>query len=219
MRLPAGVRRVVSAPMASNTYVVPTRTPGRCLVVDPGLDEPGIAAVLDATGLEPEAVLCTHGHFDHIGSAAGLQARSGAPLYLHRADARIARSANFLLMACRIDARITMPALDHLVEDGCEVPLAGGDVATFVHTPGHTPGSCLIEYEGIVFTGDTIYRDTTGVAGLPGEDAARLRASILAVWDRIGDDRPILPGHGGAGRFGDVKRSNRALRESLDLAA
>ena len=213
----AQVRRVVNDHVAANTYVVPTRAPGRCLLIDPGLSEAAIAAVLDETGLVPEAILCTHGHFDHLGSAAAFRARFGAPVYLHAADRRVARSANFLLMACKIDRRIEVPAIDHAVADGAVVALAGGDEAKFTHVPGHTPGSCLIGYGDAVFTGDTIYRDTTGMVKFPGEDPERLRESILSVWERIGEDRTIFPGHGGAGRFGEVKRRNAALRALLGL--
>jgi hydroxyacylglutathione hydrolase len=206
------IERVVDPHLRANTYVVETGAEGEVVVIDPGLDWDGVRAAVGDRRVV--AIACTHGHFDHVGSAHELQQASGAPLYLHRGDAKVLRSANFLLMACKIDQRITVPKVDHLVEDGATVELAGGPLR-FIHTPGHTPGSCLIEFRGTLFTGDTIYRDKVGMAEFPGEDSDVLRASILAVWDRLDDALWTCPGHGGMGRLGDIKRDNRALREFL----
>ena len=206
------IERVSDAHLRANTYVVETGAEGEVVVVDPGLDWD---AVRDAVGdRRVAAIALTHGHFDHVGSAHELQQASGAPLHLHRGDAKVLRSANFLLMACKLEQRITVPTVDRLVEDGAAVELAGGPLR-FIHTPGHTPGSCLLEFRGTLFTGDTIYRDKVGMAEFPGEDKDVLRASILAVWDRLDDALWTCPGHGGMGKLGDIKRDNRALREFL----
>lgn len=208
------IERVVDAQLRANTYVVETEAAGEVVVIDPGLDWDGVREAVGDRRVA--AIALTHGHFDHVGSAHGLQQASGAPIYLHRGDAKVLRSANFLLMACKLEQRITVPKIDHLVEGGAAVELAGGPLR-FIHTPGHTPGSCLIEFRGTLFTGDTIYRDKVGMAEFPGEDKDVLRASILAVWDRLDDDLWACPGHGGMGRLGDIKRGNRALREFLAL--
>lgn len=208
------IERVIDEHLRANTYVVETAASGEVVVIDPGLDWKAVRAAVGDRRVA--AIACTHGHFDHVGSAHELQQASGAPLYLHRGDAKVLRSANFLLMACKLEQRITVPKVDQLVEDGAAVELAGGPLR-FIHSPGHTPGSCLIEFRGTLFTGDTIYRDKVGMAEFPGEDKAVLRASILAVWDRLDDELWACPGHGGMGRLGDIKRENRALREFLEL--
>lgn len=210
------VSRVVHAPVASNTYVCPTSVEGECVVVDPGLDGGAVERELAARELRPAAIVCTHGHFDHIGSASELQARYGAPVYLHSADRRVARSANFLLMACKIDRRIVVPTDVIEAHDGMRVALGSHDL-TFHHSPGHTPGSCMLEFRGALFSGDTIYRDGVGLVDFPGEDKSVLRESILRYWDAFDDELMLHPGHGGSGRLGDVKRRNRALREFAGL--
>ena len=210
------VSRVVNEPVASNTYVCPTSVAGECVVVDPGLSGDAIERELAARDLRPVAVACTHGHFDHIGSASELQARYRVPVYLHAADRRVARSANFLLMACKIDRRIVVPTDVVEAHDGMRVPL-GADVLTFHHSPGHTPGSCMLEFRGALFSGDTIYRDGVGLVDFPGEDKAVLRESILRHWHAFDDGLMLHPGHGGSGRLGEVKRGNRALREFAGL--
>lgn len=207
---------IVDQHLHANTYLAPTRVPGEVVVVDPGLDTEGIAAALERDSLRPVAIACTHGHFDHIASAHELQSEYGAPVLLHRDDLRLARSANFLMMACRIQRRITVPRIDHLVQDGTEISLAG-DPLRFTHVPGHSPGSCLITFRDSIFTGDTIYRDGVGRCDFPGEDAAQLRSSILAVWDRLDVRAWARPGHGRSGRWSELRAENRPLREFLGL--
>ncbi len=210
----ATVSRVVNPHVNSNTYVCTTSVPDECIVVDPGLGSDAVQREIEARDLRPVGIFCTHGHFDHIGSAHDLQAIYGAPVYLHGADRRVARSANFLLMACKIDRRIVVPTDVSEAYDGLTVQL-GSDSLTFHHTPGHTPGSCMISFRGALFSGDTIYRDAVGLVDFPGEDKARLRESILARWHSFDENVTMYPGHGGSGRLGDVKQRNSALREFL----
>lgn len=207
--------RVVSPPFRTNTWIVPGEG-GRCLVIDPGLDAAAVQAALDGAGLAPAAVLLTHGHFDHLGGAAALQARFGVPVHLHRDDVRTARASNFLMMAFGLRERITLPALA-LVEGGGEVA-AAGLAARFVHAPGHTPGSCVVTVGDRAFTGDTLYADGVGLAALPGEDAAQLRATLERLLAALPDGAIVHPGHGGDAPLGEVRRSNRALRAFLGLA-
>jgi len=211
------VERVRNGVFTSNSYICATADPGSCILVDPGLDRPLIDAALERSGLQPRAVLCTHGHFDHVGSAGDYQRRFDIPVYLHRADTRTARGANFLMMAFKINARIVLPTFE-LVDDGTTLQ-AGGDELRYLHVPGHTPGSSVVLFRGHAFTGDTLYRDGVGLVSLPGEDETQLRQSILGLWDRLPDDTDVHPGHGGAGPFGAIKRENTALRRFVALDA
>ena len=217
--LPEGAHRVVNDHVASNTYVCATG-PGECMVVDPGLSGEAIERTIAEVGPRLTGIFCTHGHFDHLGSAHELRERHAAPVHLHRADLRLARQANFLLMACRIGRRINVPVVDVPVGDSFTTEV-GGDPLRFVPVPGHTPGSCLIEWRGALFSGDTIYRDGVGLVDFPGEDKHLLRDSVLANWDAFPDSHLLLPGHGSSGLLGDVKRDNAALRKLIgrDLRA
>jgi hydroxyacylglutathione hydrolase len=212
----ADVSRVVNAYLPSNTYVCATSVPGECIVVDPGLDAEAVLREIESRALRPAGVFCTHGHFDHIGSAHDVAERYDTRIYLHRDDRRVARSANFLLMACKIDRRIVVPTAVTEAFDGMPVRI-GADTLTFHHAPGHTPGSCMIEFRGALFSGDTIYRDGVGLVDFPGEDEKVLRESIARHWDAFDEDLTLFPGHGGSGRLGDVKRQNAALRAFIGL--
>lgn len=207
--------RVRNAVFGSNTYLCPTQTPGGCVLVDPGLDDTSIDLALAESGLTPAAIVCTHGHFDHVGSASIYQERFGLPVYLPRMDVQTANRSNFLMMAFKLSNRITLPRFE-LVDDGFALPI-GGDLLSYRATPGHTPGSSVVTFRGEAFTGDTLYTDGVGLVSLPGEDEEMLKRSILSLWDALGDEVAIRPGHGGSSPLGELKRNNRALRTFLGL--
>jgi hydroxyacylglutathione hydrolase len=207
--------RVRSSVFDSNSYLCPTSVPGECLLVDPGLDGKAIDDALEASGLRPVAVACTHGHFDHVGRAEEYQRRLGIPVYLHRDDTRTASGSNFLMMAFKVPARITLPRFS-LVEGGAPVRV-GADELRWIHTPGHTPGSCVVLFQGVAFTGDTLYRDGIGLVSLPGEDEALLRRSIEGLWSDLPAATLVCPGHGGSAPFGEIQVGNRPLRRFLGM--
>jgi glyoxylase-like metal-dependent hydrolase (beta-lactamase superfamily II) len=210
-----GVWAVTAGAFPSNSYICATAAPGGAILIDAGLDGPAIDRALDELGLAPAHVLCTHGHFDHLGSARYFQQKYGAAVHLHRLDFKTARTNNFLLMAMRLPARIELPDLI-AVDDGHRVEI-GGRVLTYRHSPGHTPGSCVITLDDNMFTGDTLYSRGVGLSKLPGEVPETLRASIIALWDEL-PRYTVHPGHGPSAAGSEIRRGNGALRAFLGLS-
>jgi glyoxylase-like metal-dependent hydrolase (beta-lactamase superfamily II) len=203
--------------LSSNSYICPTTTPGKCILIDPGTDWGAIEAGLDEAHLTPLAVFCTHGHFDHLGSVEHFRVQFGTDVYLHGSDAKIARSSNFMMMALKLPSRIRVPETHIAVDDGF-VWTHGEDRAEIVHVPGHTPGSVVIRINGCAFTGDTLYRDDIWLGSLPEANHANLVESVRRLWTLLPDETVIYPGHGGAATFGEIKRSNEPLRTMLGLS-
>lgn len=209
------VWRVTSGAFPSNAYLCGLGPDHGCVLIDGGLDPQAIDAAVQRLGLRPLAVFCTHGHFDHAGSAAFFQKKYGAPVYLHGADRKILKASNFLLMAFKMEQRIELPEVT-VVADGASIDV-GGWPLTFHPAPGHTPGSCLLELGSALFTGDTIYRSRLGLSKLPGEDHAQLRASIARQWHLLSAERTVYPGHGGCASGAEVAEGNHALRAFMGL--
>jgi glyoxylase-like metal-dependent hydrolase (beta-lactamase superfamily II) len=211
------VWRVTSGAFPSNAYFCEAGVPGGGILIDPGLDAPAIDAELTELGLRPHQVFCTHGHFDHTGGASHFQQRYGCQVFLHRADARTVASSNFLLMALRIPQRV--PAADiTLVDDDFCADIAG-EPLRFRRAPGHTPGSCVLEFGDAWFTGDTLYRRGLGLNHLPGEDQDALRTTLLGLWPELGAARTVYPGHGDPADGETVRTDNHALTAFLGLVA
>jgi hydroxyacylglutathione hydrolase len=211
------VWQITSGVFPSNAYFCEADVPGGGVLVDPGLDGPAIDAQLAELGLRPHQVFCTHGHFDHVGGAAHFQQRYGCEVFLHRADIRTMRSANFLLMALRIPTRVTAADVTP-VDDGFCADIAGQPLR-FLPTPGHTPGSCVLELGSAWFTGDTLYRRGVGLNRLPGEDRAALRTTVLGLWPQLTPGRMVYPGHGEPADGETVRTGNAALTAFLGLVA
>jgi glyoxylase-like metal-dependent hydrolase (beta-lactamase superfamily II) len=209
------VWRVTSGEFPSNAYLCGIGD-GKCILIDGGLDPAAIDAVVQELALTPTAVFCTHGHFDHAGSAAHFQKAYGCPVYLHGADRKLLKASNFLLMAFKLASRIEQPTEITAVVSDQSVDVAG-HALTFHGAPGHTPGSCVIEFGNALFTGDTIYTRGVGLSHLPGEQPDILKQSILALWPMLTADRVVYPGHGGCASGAEVRATNRALLEFLGL--
>lgn len=208
---------VINGVFPSNCYISGTAVPGECLIIDPGLDPAPIDAILAELQLIPRAVLCTHGHFDHVGSAAYFQRKYVCNVYMHSNDIKTLRSSNFLLMAFKIPARVEIPEIRAIESTDFFVKVSGTAVR-FHPVPGHTPGSCLIELGNSIFSGDTIYSRGVGLSKLPGEQPEMLRQSILSIWDRFPDHTIIRPGHGDEASLGWIKQNNYRLLDFLQLS-
>jgi hydroxyacylglutathione hydrolase len=179
--------------------------------------------ILDENHLTPAAVLLTHGHVDHIWSAQKVADMYGCPAYIHPED-------RFMLTDPIKDfgpaglgklAQIAFGALfrepKQVVEldrDGDKVDV-GGVTVTVDHTPGHTRGSVVFRVsdgpEDVVFTGDTLFRQSVGRTDLPGGSGRALLGSIVTKLLVLDDDTVVLPGHGEKTTIGAERRTNPFL--------
>lgn len=207
---------ITAGSFSSNSYIASDGTSDGAVLFDVGLDETAIMAGLQALGRRPSAIYCTHGHFDHVGTAASLQRRYGLQVFLHEADAKTSKANNLLLMLLNSSERVEEPEYT-LVTNGFEANV-GPDRVRFRHSPGHTPGSCVITLRSHLFTGDTIYSRGIALAKTPGEKKSQLRATILELWDAL-PDFVVHPGHGPSSPGAVLQTANGPLRAFLGLEA
>lgn len=203
----------------ANCYLLATGRDADCVIVDPGQDAaPGISEALGEYGLTPVGVLATHGHFDHIFSAAEVADAHGVPVYIHPADRHLLADPlagiGPQLAAMFGEVELSEPA--KVVElDGNPLELAGLKF-TVDDAPGHTPGSVLYRVdteEGgqIALTGDVLFAGAIGRTDLPGGDGAAMQRSLQEKILPLDDATVVLPGHGEATTIGDERRSNPFL--------
>ena len=210
----------------ANCFVVAPEAGGQCVVIDPGEDAAErLQALLDEHRLTPVAVLLTHGHLDHMASAAAICRAADIPAYIHPADEYMLDDPLAALSAELRAALAGMPKdgfrpdevlpLADLLEPGlADLPL------TVDHLPGHTGGSVVYRFAGdgdrpeILFTGDTLFAGSIGRTDLPGGSMDQELASIA---DRVlsrADDAVVLAGHGPATTVGNERTSNPFLTPS-----
>lgn len=198
--------------IATNCYIFWEDGDNRCGVVDPGGDGEQLAAYLQGQGLEPQAILLTHSHFDHILGIPGLRAQwPQLPIYCHPADADETQKTVEMFGS-------TFPTVAsfgnlHPYREGDRVNI-GPITLEVLETPGHTPGSITLKGEGVLFTGDTLFRGSIGRTDLEGGSYQQIMASLKKLASLPGDYQ-VCPGHEGLSTLDEERRSNYYLLQAM----
>lgn len=201
--------------LGTNCYVLYGAAPGRCVVVDPGMYRPNeeerFFAFLADNGLEPDAVLLTHAHFDHVWGVTALLKRFSCPVYMNSADEPVLRSCEASIRPLGLKNRLEIFPWQP-VSDGTKLTLAGFSWEV-IGTPGHTPGGVCwwCPEERLLLSGDTLFAGTIGRSDLPGGDYDHLIRSILERLMVLPSDTQVLPGHGYATSIGRESMTNPFL--------
>jgi len=207
---------LVVGPIQANCYLLGCPETREALVIDPGDEPERIAKCLARHGLRPVAYFHTHGHIDHVGGTAGLKARFGGRILLHRADLFLYQNAREHALDFGIQVPATLP-VDHFVDDGEEI--AWGQVkGRVMHTPGHSPGGICLrvpenEGPGRVITGDTLFAGGIGRTDLPGGSMSQLLRSIRERLLTLPDATVVASGHGPLSTIGEERHTNPFLQE------
>ncbi|TFD61749.1 MBL fold metallo-hydrolase [Cryobacterium suzukii] len=176
----------------NNVWIVGDDT--ECVVIDAAHDAD---AILKAVGdRKLLAILCTHGHNDHIGAAASVSAATGAPVWLHPADT--------MLWEMVLPADAAASPRPNALEDGQRIAVAGIELEV-LHTPGHSPGSvCFSSPElGTVFSGDTLFHGGPGATGRSFSDFPTIIDSITTALLTLPAATVVRTGHGQSTLIGD----------------
>jgi hydroxyacylglutathione hydrolase len=200
-------------PFQQNCSLVIDEDSRLAAVVDPGGDVARIREAIRQTEVTVEKILLTHGHIDHAGGAAELRDSLGVKIVgPHKADQFLLDNlpesgARFGMLA----ARAVTP--DLWLDDGAEITI-GGLAFQVITAPGHSPGSVVYfnAENKFALMGDVLFQGSIGRTDLPRGDHQTLLDSIRNKVFPLGDDVVFLPGHGGAGRIGEERRSNPFLQ-------
>ncbi len=207
-------------PIQENTYIVWDETQ-EAVVVDAGNGSDRENAVVDNFladhGLRPVLAVNTHGHFDHTLGVSHLTQRYGIPFALSEKDRFLLENAQTAgsLFGVKIGP---MPAAIDLDLDRTPEIRFGETTLQVIHTPGHTPGHVALfePAEGVLFTGDTLFRESIGRTDLPGGDYSWIMRSILDRLLPLGDAVRVYPGHGPETTLGHEALYNPFIVEVLN---
>lgn len=186
------IKNLTTGGYASNCFLVIEG--GDAVLVDATVPGNVLKETLDALHCRLHAILLTHGHFDHMLTLEELKKEFAVPVYLHADEADAPADATKNASAFFFGRGFTFPSADLLLKGG-EALSFGNLSLSVMHTPGHTRGSVLYLFDGIAFTGDTIFARGYGRTDLFGGNAAQLRASLQAI-STLPSNTVIYPGHG-----------------------
>ena len=192
------IHRLALGLYQTNCYLIHDEASKSCCVIDPGYEAPAILREADHLGLEVEAILLTHGHFDHVGAVKDMVAETDCDVYICEAD-------------LSLPPMFTNGKLyyTHTYGEGDVLHLAGLAISV-LHTPGHTPGSVCLVCENMMFSGDTLFEGACGRTDIGGS-WPQIQSS-LARLAGLNTDYIVYPGHGGSTTLAMEKRYNPYMR-------
>jgi glyoxylase-like metal-dependent hydrolase (beta-lactamase superfamily II) len=207
------VQMLTVGPIGENCYLLRREGSGRGLVVDPGEEPDRILAAAGEMGVEIEAILITHCHFDHIGAVAPVATVTGAPVYCPKLEAAVLADVMSYVPFPGIGPYDGYEA-DETVKGGEELKLAGLTVDV-IATPGHSPGHVTYSVRGeeAIFCGDVLFQGSVGRVDLPGGDGPTLLRSIRALLESHSPETGVYPGHMGTTTLGAERAGNPFLAE------
>ena len=214
------IARLTFNPIQENTYIIWDESL-QAAVIDAGNMGEKENAILDKfiadNGLTLKLALNTHGHFDHLLGVNHLTTTYGAEFALSSKD-------EFLLKTSSVSAELfgvragDMPEKIDIDLDGMESIKVGSVELKIIATPGHTPGHVAFfePQSKVLFTGDTLFRESIGRTDLPGGDYSWIMRSILDNLLPLGDEVTIYPGHGEESTIGHESMYNPFIVEVLN---
>ncbi len=205
------VRSFTVGPVQENAYIVRAASDaGHAVMIDPGDEAERLLGAAEALGVEIDAILITHCHFDHIGAVAPVARASGAPVYCPKIEQPVL--ADIMSWVPPGFGPFESYEAEHTLAGGERLSLAGLEIEVIL-TPGHSPGHVTYAVAGALLSGDVLFQGSVGRVDLPGGDWPTLERSIAGLLKRFPAETVVYPGHMGATTLGREHDANPFLSE------
>ena len=201
------VEKFVTGIISTNCYLVINEDTKQAVVIDPAACPSYLMSHIKSEGLKVEAILLTHGHFDHIMGIDGFLSEFDVPVYVHEDDAD-AMEDPALNQFSTYTSGYTFGKAQYL-RDRQTLELAGYTFQV-IHTPGHTKGGCCyyVASEDVLFSGDTLFQNSVGRTDFVNSSTSDLVHSVREKLFLLPDDTMVYPGHMGETKIGHEKKYN-----------
>ena len=194
-------------PIGTNCYILCDEAEKLCAVIDPGGDASRMAAAVAKTGCAPCAILLTHGHYDHTGGVADLQAQwPEVPTYLSRRDQGAGDSYMLQLFP---------PVANAKDYDEGDTVRVGSLTLEVLATPGHSEGSVTLRCGDVLFCGDTLFAGSCGRTDFPGGSMKKIMVSLKRLGQLEGN-LTVYPGHMEGSTLDQERSWNPYLRQAMN---
>ncbi len=200
------IKKLILGMVETNCYILFDELSKRALIIDPADSPKLITDALSSEGVQADAVILTHGHFDHILGIKDLEVEN-IKIYAAAAEEKLLTDAE-INSSTRIRRPYTVTP-DVLLEDGDSIEIPGIKLQV-IATPGHTSGSiCFYDSENkVLFSGDTLFYKSIGRTDLPTGNERLIIDSIRQKLFLLPDETKVYPGHGPETTIGYEKANN-----------
>ncbi len=203
------IETIPVGPLQVNCYLLRCDATAKAVLIDPGDEGARILDAVSASGSELLGVICTHGHFDHIGANAYIVEQTGAALMMHAADVPLLEQAAGHAAIYGLSV-VPSPPPTRLLEEGDEI-VVGELTLKVIHLPGHSPGGICLHVGDSLFVGDGLFAGSVGRTDLPGGNHEQLISGIRRKLLPLPGGTVVYPGHGPATTIGREKLHNPFL--------
>ena len=195
------IRRYLGSSFATNIYLVWDEESRKAFLVDPAAPKEDLDKFIKDNELQLVYIILTHGHGDHTGGLRFFQKQyPDAKLIAGRHERKYLYERQEAFGPGGVKADIE-------VKDGDTVDV-GNMHLEFIECPGHTPGGISILTDGVLFSGDTLFRASVGRTDFPGGDWDALIHTVKDKLLVLPEDTLVLPGHMQQTTIGYEKRYN-----------
>lgn len=201
------IGRITLGMCQTNCYFLYREGETNVVFIDPADQGKYIYDKLTEKGFTVDAILLTHGHFDHIMGAKELRDLTDAKIYILEEDKVLIRDP-YVNVSAQWAKKYTLEA-DEFLKDGQELTF-GDKKCKVIATPGHTIGSCCFYFEEdkLLIAGDTLFYESVGRTDLPTGSMSKLQRSIQDKLMVLPEDVKVYPGHGMPTTIGHEKENN-----------
>lgn len=205
------IKRIVVGVYAVNCYIVYNDNK-KGFIVDPGGDSDDIFKFIEEENIDLDFILLTHGHADHIGAVNIIKEKYNLPIYAGIKEKDLLINPTINLSKSIPPFKPIELTADRWLYDGEEIDFYG-EKLYIMETPGHTIGSICILMDGVIFSGDTLFRMSIGRSDLPTGSFDEIINSVKKLYDLKKDYR-ILPGHGAESNL-QFERENNPFMKNM----
>jgi hydroxyacylglutathione hydrolase len=188
------VRGIVVGVLQENCYIVASPKTKEAIVIDPGDEPERILDLAKDMGVHIKLIANSHAHGDHILGVKGVQSKTSAPFLIHSSEVPILEQGTAWISQITSRPEEPPPKPDGFVADGDTVSVAGLNLKV-IYTPGHTPGSVSYYVNGLLFSGDTLFRGSIGRTDIPYGSYKQIMDAILNKLMILPNETIVLPGH------------------------
>ena len=208
------IKTCVLGMISTNCYIVyrkqdnaPAGELMPAVVIDPGDNASYIHNKCRELGVKPEAILLTHGHFDHMLAAEDVRRAFHVPIYAGEKEMALLKEPDMNLS--RTGGEAVSLTADKWLREGETLELLGLKWKV-LFTPGHTSGSVCyyVEEEGVLFSGDTLFCQSVGRTDLPTGSSSDIIDSVIRVLFMLPEETKVYPGHEEETTIGWEKKRN-----------